>query len=525
MIGVNLAKVPLASTLLFGPSAVVLGFLICVLARPRMAAYNRRRFVARIIVCLVVVVAAIVLRPALGRRRSPDIASVGLRSNAQLRAVMSLVLFDYKCLDEPKREIPFFDEMEIARGPQRVNHNVVIVILEGVQYAHTSLADRQSRQTPCLAALAEQGVEFTNTRSSLTHTTKVVFALLTGGFPSVSQDLAEAVPVGKPYAGLVTVLKEQLGFRTAFFQSAKGDFEARPGLVHNLGFEKFWARDDLGDTEGFIAYLACDEFLMLEPITEWIKAGEGPFLLTILCSVTHDPYEVPEWFGEPAREPVERYRQTIAYTDKFLEALDVELTKLNLADKTIFCVVGDHGEAFGEHGLMGHGQIAFDEVLRVPFCLKAPLLVEPGTKVVQPVSSVDLTPTLLTLLGFDINDVGFDGADVLGNIRLERKVYFSGWMQEGPAGFVEGDSKFIYNPTERTVCLYDLVGDPRESARIELPEQRAQKVADSIISWRKNSIFRIHQQRTGRMTLFEHWLCRWTNLVCSAKRQNTTERQ
>jgi len=316
-----------------------------------------------------------------------------------------------------------------------------------------------------------------------------------------------------------------LGFRTAFFQSAKGDFEARPGLVHNLGFEKFWARDDLGDTEGFIAYLACDEFLMLEPITEWIKAGEGPFLLTILCSVTHDPYEVPEWFGEPAREPVERYRQTIAYTDKFLEALDVELTKLNLADKTIFCVVGDHGEAFGEHGLMGHGQIAFDEVLRVPFCLKAPLLVEPGTKVVQPVSSVDLTPTLLTLLGFDINDVGFDGADVLGNIRLERKVYFSGWMQEGPAGFVEGDSKFIYNPTERTVCLYDLVGDPRESARIELPEQRAQKVADSIISWRKNSIFRIHQQRTGRMTLFEHWLCRWTNRVCSAKRQNTTERQ
>ncbi|MHC4545018.1 MAG: hypothetical protein ACYSYL_10905 [Planctomycetota bacterium] len=64
-------------------------------------------------------------------------------------------------------------------------------------------------------------------------------------------------------------------------------------MVYNLGFDKFWARDDLNDPNAFLGYLACDEFSMLGPITEWIKAEERPFLLTILCSVTHDPYEVP----------------------------------------------------------------------------------------------------------------------------------------------------------------------------------------------------------------------------------------
>jgi phosphoglycerol transferase MdoB-like AlkP superfamily enzyme len=365
--------------------------------------------------------------------------------------------------------------------------------------------------------LAGQGAEFANTRSSSTHTTKVLFSLLTGRFSSASHDIAEAVPTVKPYAGLATILKQNLNFRTAFFQSAKGNFECRPGLVYNLGFDKFWARDDLNDPNAFLGYLACDEFSMLEPVTEWIKADARPFFLTILCSVAHDPYEVPEWFAAPAKEPVERYRQAIFYTDKFLAALDVELAKLNLADKTILCVVGDHGEAFGEHGLLGHERIAFDEVLRIPFCLRAPFLVRPETTVTQAVSSVDLAPTLLALLGFDIEAADFDGVDALGHIPDDRKVHFSGWLRQSPSGFVKANRKFIYNPTNKMVSVYDLAADPLELSRAEVAEQQAQEIGDEIIAWRKNSIFRLDQQRTGEKTLFDSWLCRWTNRVSSAK--------
>ena len=396
-----------------------------------------------------------------------------------------------------------------------------MVVLEGIQYRYTSLADKQLKApgnlTPNLAALAQQGVEFTNARSMLTHTTKALFALLTGRLPSVSQDLAEAVPAVMAYAGIATILKSKLNFRTAFFQSAKGSFECRPGLVHNLGFDKFWARDDLNDPNAFLGYLACDEFAMLKPISEWIKADEKTFFLTVLCSVTHDPYEVPEWFATPAKEHVECYRQAISYTDKFLAALDAELAKLNLADKTIFCVVGDHGEAFGEHGLFGHERIAFDEVLRVPWVIRAPSLIEPAVRVKQPVSSVDLAPTLLALLGFDTSTAGFNGLNALGRLPDDRKVYFSGWMQQGPAGFVQAEHKFIYNPATKTVSLYDFSDDPFELVGIEVSESHAQEIADDVIAWRRNSIFRLNQQRAGKKMLFDSWLCRWANRISWAK--------
>jgi phosphoglycerol transferase MdoB-like AlkP superfamily enzyme len=371
--------------------------------------------------------------------------------------------------------------------------------------------------TPFLKSLADRGIEFVNARSSLTHTTKALFSLLTGRFASASQDIAEAVPVNEPYVSLATVLADVLDYRTAFFQSAAGSFESRPGLVHNLGFDTFWARDDLNDPNSFLGYLGCDEFSMLQPINAWIKSDERPFLLVVLCSATHDPYEVPEWFGEARKEPLDRYRQAVFYTDTFLAALDVELDRQNLVDETIVCVVGDHGEAFGEHNLLGHERIAFDEVLRIPFCIRAPFLVEGGRKQTQPVSSVDLTPTLLALLGFETQSVGFDGMNMLAQGTRSRRIHFSGWMQEGPAGYIENNRKFIHNPVNKTICVYDLEKDPLENVRIELTQERSAKVADEISIWRKGTIIRIDQEKTGRKILYDRWLCRWTNRVSSSK--------
>lgn len=518
IIGVNLVKMPAAAVILLAPSAMALAFFFFVLAKPKLPVYERKSFIARTIFCLAIVLVAVIARPAMARRGSSQAGSVGLRYNSQLRAVMSLVLPDHRQPLNPKRMIPTFDSIKVDLKQNGVKHNVVVVVLEGVQYRYTSLSDRQSDLTPYLAALAEQGIEFTNTRSTLTHTTKALFSLFTGRFASASQDIAEAVPAMNPYASLATILRGKLGYRTAFFQSALGSFESRPGLVYNLGYDKFWARDDSNDPNCFLGYLGCDEFAMLKPINEWIKAGQQPFFLTVLCSVTHDPYEVPEWFGEAAKEPLERYKQSISYTDKFLAELDVGLGNLGVADNTILCVIGDHGEAFGEHGLLGHERIAFDEVLRVPFCLRAPFLVETGEKFAEPASSVDLTPTLLGLLGFVTAPIDLDGVDLLGKVPKDRRVYFTTWMQEGPAGFIKGNRKFIYNPTDKTTCIYDLAADPNEINRIELPQQQAEKISEEIVNWRMGTIIRIDQQRTGKKELFNHWICRWTDRVSSTKR-------
>ena len=503
MIGGNLIKVPVSAVILLGPSFVALGFLLCVLIRPRLAAYDRKQLTRRIGICLAIAVAAILGRTVVGNGSEYG-------RNPHVRALLSLF---HGPLEESTRRLAYHNKVKLTRRSGATNHNVVIVVLEGVQYAYTSLADHSVVSTPHLASIAAEGAEFANMRSSVTHTTKSLFSLLSGRLPSATEDLAEAIPMTRPYASLATILKNQLGYRTAFFQSAQGDFEARPGLVQNLGYEKFWARDDLGDPNHFIYYLACDEFALLEPLTDWIKQDDKPFLLTILCSVTHDPYDVPEWYADRAKEPEERYRQTIEYTDSYLRELDTRLTQLGLKDSTIFAVVGDHGEAFGEHGKSGHDQIPFDEVLRIPFCLRAPLLLRGGTKVTGPTSSIDFTPTVLGLLGFETVGAGFDGLDALKPIPQDRRVHFSGWVREGPSGFVQGDKKFVYDPPDKSLFFYDLVADPGELNRIELPEEGAEAIAQSIIDWRKETIFRLGRKPRGEQMVFEKWLVTWRSRV------------
>ncbi len=341
--------------------------------------------------------------------------------------------------------------------------------------------------------------------------------MLTGYLPSAYEDVSEAVPAVKPYTGIATILKNQLGYRTAFFQSAKGEFECCPGLAYNLGFEKFWAREDLKDPNAYLSYLAADEFQMLKYVLQWIQKDKSPFFVTMMCSVTHDTYEIPKWFGTPAKEHVERYRQTIAYTDQFIAAVDKELKKLNLSDRTILCVISDHGEAFGEHGLSAHERIPFDEALRVPWIIRAPGLIKPQTRIVKPVCSIDLTPTLLTLLGFDTQNAGFDGVNALGNIPDDRRLYFSCWIQQGPTGFVQGMRKIFHDPATDMVSIYNLDTDPLELKGMKADKQQAKEIADQINEWKKYSVFKINQQPKGEKTLFDRWLCHWNDRVANAE--------
>ncbi len=529
MVGINIIKMPIAAFNLLFPSALALTFFFIVLTKAPLTSHNRKLLAVKTIAFVMVIVGAVFLNYFLPQKKSVPMAAIGLRYNAQLRAVTFFFGGDAgriieEDLNNSGRTIAAFDEVRPGFADRQVNHNVVMVVLEGVQYRHTSLYNRSSALTPFLVKLAEQGVEFANFRSTLAHTTKSLFGLLTGRYPSMSQDIAEAVPARKPYASVVTILSQQMDMRSAFFQSAKGNFESRPGLVYNMGFDKFWTRDDLGDPNLFIGYLSCDEFAMLKPISEWIKADTRPFFLTVLCSVTHDPYEVPKWFGEPPQEHVQKYRQSISYTDKFIEALYKEIGELGFEENTIFCVVGDHGEAFGEHGLNGHERIAFDEVLQVPWVMSAPGLIQKGTKMTGETCSGDVAVTLLTLLGFDTAKAGFDGTNVLGIIPADRKIYFSGWIYQSPMGYVQGDMKYIYDPTEKELSAYNLKDDPYELIRVEVEPLRQQKIIEDVTGWRKANMFRIDQQQRGSKKVFGVWQCSWVNRVSKAKYEPVREK-
>jgi len=523
IVGSGLALMPASAVVLLGTSAVLLIFFFTIIARPLLPQYKPKLFALRIALSCLLIAITTTARVLTAQHSTLRTVAQGLQFNCQMKAFLSLFAKNPSQLrradfENATRKLPRADELSIESPPdgQSFRHNIVIVVLEGVQHRYTSLADPNSDRTPFIASMAGEAINFANARCIMTHTTKSLFALHTGRLPSLSQDIAEAVPVSTPYASIATILRRAFGYRTAYFQSAKGQFESRPSLVHNLGFEKFWARDDCPDANAFVGYLGCDEFAMLEPIRQWIASDTRPFLLTILCSVTHDPYKVPEWFEKPAEDPFQSYLQTIRYTDSFIAALDVELANLGLSDNTILCVVGDHGEAFGEHGLWAHERIAFEETLRIVMVMRCPHLVSQPVRITQPANSLDFAPTLLALTGLDVRKMGFDGLNLLADIPADRKVYFAGWLDQSPAGYITGPYKYFYDAAARAAFIYHLDLDPLELRPVPLSQTHADQLQLEMAAWKRQSLFKL-ESPNGRTWLFQNWKCRWNGRISSAK--------
>ena len=138
-------------------------------------------------------------------------------------------------------------------------------------------------------------------------------------------------------------------------------------------------------------------------------------------------------------------------------------------DQTLVVVAADHGEAFGEHGEIGHSVFVYDTTLRVPLVMAgpglAPRLVE------DDVALVDVAPTVATLLG--AGPFAADGADLSGPLGgaawPARELYAEsfaplldfGWS---PLRALRGGGlKVIAAPRPE---LFDVAADAGESANL-----------------------------------------------------------
>jgi len=91
--------------------------------------------------------------------------------------------------------------------------------------------------------------------------------------------------------------------------------------------------------------------------------------------------------------------------DRVIGRVLESLESSGMADDTIVVFTSDHGDLLGAHGgLMQKWYNAFDEAIRVPFVLKGPGVSPTGPGVEVPTSHVDLIPTLLGLVGIDIEE-------------------------------------------------------------------------------------------------------------------------
>jgi arylsulfatase A-like enzyme len=405
---------------------------------------------------------------------------------------------------------------EIARFAGAASRpNILLLVLESTRFDHTSLAPpplARGTRTPNLAALAATGTSASRARAVLPHTTKSLFSMLCGRYPTMQMAIVEHS--ANVQVQCLPAILSAAGYDTGFFQSAWGTFESRPRLVDKLGYEQFAAWEDIGGEP--LGYLASDDESLAGPFDAWLAARPAgtPFFATLLTSATHHPYRLPAAAAERARATgaptgtdEQRYARLVEAEDVLLGRLLESLDRRGLRESTIIVVAGDHGEGFGDKGVRQHDNNFFEEGLRVPLVLAGPGV--PRQEIAANVTLADLTPTLLGRLGIAVAPdaaPALVGVDLLAGPVPDRPVLFSCWYELRCRGFVLGDDKVVYSLHSETAWAYDLARDPGETEARLVP-QRLRELIPPM-----NGILDAHRTRVwpiepGEIRPYGPWRC------------------
>jgi arylsulfatase A-like enzyme len=178
----------------------------------------------------------------------------------------------------------------------------------------------------------------------------------------------------------------------------------------------------------------------------------------------------------------DRYLENVAFADSLVDRILKSLERHERYADALVILTSDHGEALLEHGHFLHSQDVYREVLHVPLVIKWPRSLTGFRSVVdEPVSLLDLAPTLVDGLDLEGAEDGFQGRSLLplvfGGRSGERSFYAMTRGADGPNQaavpklMLESNGwRAHYAPLQGTTELYDAVRDPREERDLA-PEQ------------------------------------------------------
>ena len=320
--------------------------------------------------------------------------------------------------------------------------NVLLLILDTVRSLNLSAYGYARPTTPALERLAARGVAFDRAIAPSSWTLPSHATLFTGRLPhelSVAWDR----PLDRAHPTLAESFRDA-GYLTAGFVGNLVYVTDESGL--DRGFTHF---ESVRVTPGSIAFSARFLRMLLEwPVGQrvtgqqdllwrrtapqlraralkWLDARpERPWFAFLNLYDAHNPYLPPPPFDTlfsgrrvPWRErnpwlhqeaPVDTagarierdaYDNALAWVDHEIGGLLDDLEQRGALRNTIVVVTSDHGEEFGEHGLLGHGNSLYYQSLHVPLIIAWPGHVPAARRVSGTVSLRDLPATILDLAG------------------------------------------------------------------------------------------------------------------------------
>lgn len=182
------------------------------------------------------------------------------------------------------------------------------------------------------------------------------------------------------------------------------------------GFSLLGIYDELGRKSGAEITDAC---------LEWVAAQERPYFAFLNYFDAHDPY-LPEqlvsqqrpltheeklrmrnwWRNTPDNLSVQElnfarscYDSKIVELDEYVGRLLDGLVQRSRSDNTLIIITSDHGELFGEHGVVYHGNNLYEPVVHVPLFAAFPGEIPAGVQISTALTLKDLPATILDLVG------------------------------------------------------------------------------------------------------------------------------
>ncbi len=405
--------------------------------------------------------------------------------------------------------------------------NVILISVDTLRADHLGCYGYSRDTSPYIDALAEDGILFANAYASSSWTLPSHVSLMTslhGVHHQVYHDYERMDPE------LVTLaeLFHSRGYSCAAFTGG--------GFVSPVyGFAKGFDTYDVG-SGGVFHQDSADR--VFRTVSGWLERHrDRSFFLFLHTYQPHSPYACPlpykveylnddSLFGhadlfhvlggkenlyKPLPEAerqnlIDLYDGEIRYVDdRLVGPLVARLKTLGLYDRTLIVFLSDHGEEFFDHGAWGHGQSLYDELLKVPLILKLPDSAHRGAHPETIVSLVDVMPTLLEAMGWEIPLQALDGrslfpvlegkeagdrmflADIGNNIlrsHVPRKVATNRGRIKMilNEGFTPEDLEFFrFAPPQRGRAeLFDLGADPAESRSLA---DRQPGLANDILRW------------------------------------------
>ncbi len=352
-------------------------------------------------------------------------------------------------------------------GPVLDDAHLLLITIDALRPDHLGAYGYKRPTSPELDAFAKQSVVFDHVYAPAPHSSYSLCSMMTSEYLHETLDINEP----PPRQTLATVLG-RAGYQTAGFYTE--------GIFHTAGERlSAYAKSAFGfalhDQVTYSAEQLTDR--VLKEVDRTVARGEPNSFFWVHYFDVHEPYQATH-FGT---SDMDRYDSEILHVDGQIARLIREV-RHKLKRTVIVAITADHGEEFYDHGGVYHGSSLYEEQVRVPLILNAPGFAP--RRVATPITTLDLAPTLLALVGLDAAP-SMRGDDV-------RELALGQDEAVGPTFSAVIHKKMVVRWPYKLIAdlrfglyeLYDLQHDPRERDNLadERPDLRAALRAE-VYGW------------------------------------------